>query len=569
MVNLSSIVFKDRSGVYHEITTLTRGFKELGIPYGTTNNQTQLKKTFSRLSDVFIEYPQAKGIENVTVYATNSTFSNASYIKTGLINIGFKDVRFIDDDFKTGDELHFTALNYPLYVNTVNASNSGLTTVYLSKNNSTAVTDRQVQPITPARTTSAGGGVNGSDIAGTHSRVVSTEEGFLEILGFSIRLVIHNLTGMITGFGFSDIRGSDISKSIQYETLWKYYDLVPYNTDPYKKGGVDENAPIGGGGNFDDESDIAELPATLPTFAQTISLYSIWIPTTEQLQAFVAWLWSSDFFSNIKKMFSSPIDSIFSLHALPVNGLLYTDMSMIIGNVDTGITMRRTGHEYVEIPCGEVDVAEYWGSALDYSPFTKVSIFLPYIGFKTLNIDDVQNSTVTLTYRIEVSTGACTAFIVVNGSVMYQFVGNCAKKFPISAQNFSDVYSSLASIATTAGAIAATAATEGMTAPLAVGAAGQTANNVISAKPHTQYTGILGDVYSWLGVQIPYLIFERPKQSLPANNNAFEGYPANYTTLLASVEGYTEVRLIHLENIIATTEELNEIETLLKGGVFF
>lgn len=370
----------------------------------------------------------------------------------------------------------------------------------------------------------------------------------------------------VTYYYQSYTNNSTAFKKFENELLSNMREYIP-STDPYEPGGVDDGSPSGGGGNFDGESDPVPLPPSMPDFAQQVGLYRIWLPTTEQLINFENWLWSTDWQEQIKKNFISPMESVFSLHALPVTGLLSSTVDLVLGNVQTGLQMNVTGHEYIEIPLGSVNVEEFWGSALDYSPYTKVSIYLPYIGMVPLNIDEIQKSELTVTYRIEVSTGACVAYILVNGNVMYSFNGNCAKRFPISAQSSMSILNTLSGLLTTVGTAVATVATEGMAAPMLVSSAGQTAANVVNAKVDVQHSGTVGDVFGWLGVQTPFLLFERPRQSLPANANVFEGYPANATVKLGDIKGFTRVREIHLEGIPLTTPELNELETLLKEGV--
>lgn len=70
-----------------------------------------------------------------------------------------------------------------------------------------------------------------------------------------------------------------------------------------------------------------------------------------------------------------------------------------------------------------------------------------------------------------------------------------------------------------------------------------------------------------MSVQSPYLIVERPRQSLAKGYNTFEGYPSNITSRLGDLSGYTAVESVHLEGINATDSEISEIESLLKGGV--
>ena len=70
-----------------------------------------------------------------------------------------------------------------------------------------------------------------------------------------------------------------------------------------------------------------------------------------------------------------------------------------------------------------------------------------------------------------------------------------------------------------------------------------------------------------LGVQTPYLIIERPRQSMPEGMNKYCGFPSNIRYKLYDLEGFTQVEYIHIEDVPATGEELAEIERLLKEGV--
>ena len=70
-----------------------------------------------------------------------------------------------------------------------------------------------------------------------------------------------------------------------------------------------------------------------------------------------------------------------------------------------------------------------------------------------------------------------------------------------------------------------------------------------------------------MGNKKPYLIINR-KNSYNANKYyTIQGYPANEYVLLSNCKGFTKKKEVHLENIPATNEEIDEINTLLKEGV--
>lgn len=79
--------------------------------------------------------------------------------------------------------------------------------------------------------------------------------------------------------------------------------------------------------------------------------------------------------------------------------------------------------------------------------------------------------------------------------------------------------------------------------------------------------GGVGGAGGFLGIQTPYFIITRPNMCMPTDQNAFIGYPSFITVSLADLTGYTQVESIHIENVPATSAEIEEIESLLKSGV--
>ena len=94
---------------------------------------------------------------------------------------------------------------------------------------------------------------------------------------------------------------------------------------------------------------------------------------------------------------------------------------------------------------------------LDYEPFTKVAIYLPFVGIRQLDTDEVMGQSLNVTYQFDNISGSCIAFITVNGAVRYTFSGSCAIGIPISQSNWGQTYMAAATIAAggVAGAVGA------------------------------------------------------------------------------------------------------------------
>lgn len=340
----------------------------------------------------------------------------------------------------------------------------------------------------------------------------------------------------------------------------------PYEFDP------DAISYAGGGaGSFDNVSDSVGVPA-LPTLSAVsagfIALYS---PTLTQLNQLASFLWTDNMFDpdNFKKLFTDPMECIIGLTIVPVNPTSAGSMNVKVGYVDTGISMPRLSSQYAEVNCGTIKAEEFWGSALDYAPMTRIHLYLPYVGIREINADEVMNKSIGVVYHIDLLSGALTAFVTANGSVLYQFNGQCALNVPMASSNFTHmIQGAITSIGTVASTVATGGASVGAGMALsAVQIGASTANNAISNKPSFSHSGSMGGAGGMLGVQTPYLIIERPRQSMPEGVNKYCGFPSNINYKLYDLEGYTQIDYIHLENVPATGAELDEIEGLLRKGV--
>lgn len=356
--------------------------------------------------------------------------------------------------------------------------------------------------------------------------------------------------------------------------------LSPYipDTDPYLPGGTTDEG--GGTGTFDDTSDpipVPDLPTVTVTDTGFISLYT---PTLAQLKSLATYLWDSNGLDldTFKRIFSDPISAILGLSLVPINPGAGTSASVILGNIDTGVTMPRVQNQFIRFSCGSLTIEEYWGGYLDYSPYTRAEIYLPFIGAKPLNVDDIMGKTVTLWYLFDILSGGCVACLECNGSILYQFMGECACSIPITGRDLTNVINGLLTVVgagvgamvATGGAMAAAggATLAGVAGAGAAAAAGSLARNVTGMKTYVEKSGSMGGMGGMLGVKTPYIILTRPRQALPANQNTYTGYPSYITTLLGDCSGFTVVQDVHLEGLTATEEEKAEIGRLLREGVY-
>lgn len=337
--------------------------------------------------------------------------------------------------------------------------------------------------------------------------------------------------------------------------------FMPTN-DPYAPGDTTDKA--GGAGDFDATSDPVDIPP-LPTISVTdTGFLTLFRPSLTNIRDLAAYMWANPLFdvNAYKKILANPMDAILGLSIVPCAIPANTVKNVTVGNIPTGVSMPVCDSQYLSIDCGSINVNEYWGAYLDYSPYTKAELYLPYCGIHPIDIDDIMGKTVNVVYHVDILTGACVAYVKCGNSVLYSYIGQCASSIPVSGSDWTNMINGIINASTAIGSMSATG---GLTAPMAASTIATTAVNTI--KPSIERSGSLSGTGGIMGNQVPYLILTRPRQAMPEFQNKFIGYPSFITSYLGDLSGYTEVESIHLEEIPATEAELREIESLLKGGV--
>lgn len=329
-----------------------------------------------------------------------------------------------------------------------------------------------------------------------------------------------------------------------------------YDSDPWSNAGY---SGIGGGnGTFNFESDTIALPSLPTVDAVSSGFLQLFSGGLSSILELSRYMWSTNFFDSVVKITSNPIDIIMGLYMYPFIVPASTRKYIRAGNVITNVAMSVPNSQIIEIDCGNVEVPNFYGAYLDYEPFTKCDLFLPYCGTFPLSMDDIAGKTLTIKYRVDLLTGVCGAYVIIDGSVKYNYTGTCAINIPISSRSFENLYNSIM------GVVGSMIGGSSFGLP----SVGSIAGAVTSGKNQIQHGGNCSGNAGYLGVQKPYLIFSVPNVAIPKGLNTYTGYPIFATYKLADLKGYTEVEEIHLENLgSATKEEIDMIINKLEEGV--
>lgn len=305
------------------------------------------------------------------------------------------------------------------------------------------------------------------------------------------------------------------------------------------------------------KDDTGISPPILPPSGKASSMWAVYNPSQSELDSFGSWLWSSNLVDQIAKIFNDPMQAIIGVHKVfcspPVSGR----KNIKVGYLDSKVNSNAVGGQYVEVDCGTVTLGEYFGNVLDYSPYTTVHIYLPFVGVVPLDTADVMRSTIGVTYGIDVLTGDCLAKVSVyrgdSGGILYSFPGNCAVKYPTSSGSYMSIlgYAVGAAASIYTGNIGVMGAVSG----------------VFGNRPTVQHGGSFVGNSGATGPKTPYLIISRPQSAVAIDFNSYEGYPVNTTQKIGDCKGFIRVKDVHLTGINATDDELDMIDQILKDGI--
>ena len=380
-------------------------------------------------------------------------------------------------------------------------------------------------------------------------------------------------TGTPFSWGSTSPSDSDMLLIWQWLQASGSPDPDPQPGRPYDDGTTDNG---GGGGNPTPQDDI-HTPNTPALGAMASGMFTVYCPTDVQLQQIAAYLWSDNFIDNVKKYFNSASDNIIAFYVLPLEPDNLQTKNFKIGNLEnvsiTGV--KYLSDRFISVEMGSIDISRRWGTYLDFSPFTKFSLYLPGVGVVALDSDDVMSppnldgylsdevgSTISLTYTIDLFTGTLVAYVYINGQIRYQFPGRMGYSIPLTGQNYTAMGTGF--VQAMAG-LATTIATGGTAAPFTAGA---TAAGIVNAmKPDVYRAGNLSGDASMLSLKTPMLIKTVPNVPAHEGLEDFIGGPSYKIDTIGNFSGFTQAIEVHVEGISCTSAERDEIMQLLKSGV--
>ena len=252
------------------------------------------------------------------------------------------------------------------------------------------------------------------------------------------------------------------------------------------------------------------------------------------------------------------------------------------------------------INCGSAVFNETYGDYRDYEPYCKLAVMLPYCGTHELKISNYINKTITIKYAVDVTTGACTAYILANAIIIDSFDGSMQVNRPVTANDqqrqASSVFdglmktgvSAVGTVGQVAGGVSGGAAIGGAAGNLTAQTAGSIAGGMISGGGGALSTigqaantlqmaidnpiatrGSYGGILGLFGVQSPYFIFAWLRTVEPNNELSVVGKPSGTGQTVGAFGGFLQTSAFQLAaGFTGTDKEAEEIYNIVSNGIY-
>ena len=319
--------------------------------------------------------------------------------------------------------------------------------------------------------------------------------------------------------------------------------IVNYEDDPegYDDDDDDYHDPS------DNEDDTPDDSTDITVSGEVCKTYKIEQIELKKLGQF---LWSSDFFDNVLLVNNSPIENIISLKALigtvTTTG---TSQALALGNVTTTANAIPC-NESITINVGSITLPRKYNNFLDFEPYTKVQIYLPFYGCAMLDSSLVIGRTISIKYIIDVITATAKIKIIHDNKTLYEFKTTCGSDLPITSSNRASVEMGYLSSGVGMGiSIASGNVLGGLASGL----------SMAQSQYHSSTSGNVSGVLNFHDSRMVTVLVDRPVYTELRNFNKTHGRVCNLSKTLRDLRGFTKCA----ENVQIPFNCLDEERTMI------
>lgn len=251
--------------------------------------------------------------------------------------------------------------------------------------------------------------------------------------------------GVVDNEGYTDgtyTRGTNNEDANNFD--WKTASQSPY--DPIKPPPSPENQ-YSTETTFNSIGDVATMTKRYVLTGATVKLLAQQLWTiTENMINVGGNIDFSELSNKLLDQFltSNPIDCIVSLQRYPMEIPAVGDTTIVLGKYDTSLhakPMEKTAYFYLFT--GNTINPKFGDSFLDYQPFTKMELYVPFCGTIQINPADILGRKLNVQLVVDFTTGTATGFVMSDNLVIETVNGNLAIDIPVTGIQQTTVASNL------------------------------------------------------------------------------------------------------------------------------
>lgn len=197
---------------------------------------------------------------------------------------------------------------------------------------------------------------------------------------------------------------------------------------------------------------------------------------------------------------------------------------LIAGRYDFG-EQSPTIDEYIQIiDCGGIEIEELAESLVDYNPYSRIVVYLPFIGFENLSTSEFMGHSLRVQYKVDVLSGRCLCEL------------------------YTDIISPETCVAQFSGTIAS--------------------DEIFGSNNGMGYYGMYELMTTnQLGGLTPYVLIYT-KVVHDADTSDYEGLPTEEEKIVGECSGFVKFDSVKVDGVVAKKVEIDAIEKLLLTGIY-
>ena len=267
--------------------------------------------------------------------------------------------------------------------------------------------------------------------------------------------------------------------------------------------------------------------------------------------------------NSIKFYGGNPIDAIMSLRLYPFNisdlGINANTAKVKLFGKETTASGNILSTNYSGIiNFGTCTLAERYGNFLDYSPYTKAQLYIPYCKTVDIDISICIKKTISVKVIVDVTTGECCAVVYADNIPIAYSNGKIGIDIPLTGSSTAGIGSSILSAIpnfyspTSAGVSSALSITNGVLS---------SDNKIIKQGNSSVATGL------WQPKNC-YFLIKRPQPAVPENYGHTIGYLTNTKKRIGSCTGYTICHNVDVDGLYCTENEKEMLKGIMESGFY-